>query len=423
MNNHKNNRIKFVLLNIFWALIIAFLSYRMPPYVDDYYHKVSFMDGAEITRISQIFPSVYTYYMTWGGRAVSMFFIQLMLMLPKWVFVICNAVIYVLVANVIYRYAVIGSWSYGGRRDDENAVIVLSAIYIMLWFFMPDFAEVVTWITGSATYLWTNLAILVFGLLYYRDFCDVDRNSSANVILISILYFILGLFAGLSNESGACTILVALAIFVVVMLRQNRKIQVYHIIGTVAAAAGAALLILAPGNSARVEAVESTTNNILMICLFRLGREGFYSIMFLGVPVIIGIGLHLVSNYVKKTSTNSCRQPIWWSIELIFYVLAFVSIFVLTFSQGFANRIFQWPLLLISIGFATSLKTILDGISDSFLGLRKSLAIVLVLLAMVALFEVVAGTLYSYGKDSFFDRQVIYYHIYDTEGVLSGNGL
>ena len=421
----------------------------MPDYVDDYLHRTSFADGATITSVSQIFPSVGTYYMTWGGRAISMFFIQLMLMLPKWVFVVCNAAVYVLVANVILQFAKVGvGYACGQEVDEKQSLcsnfLVLSAIYIMLWFFMPDFAEVVTWITGSATYLWTNLIILVFGLLYYRYYCrsgadreDDNREVNAltgrgNLVLLCILYIVLGFLAGLSNESGACTILIALAIFAVAMLCQKRKIQLYHILGAVAAVAGAALLILAPGNSARVAVVDSTTTNILMIYLFRLGREGFYSIMFLGVPVIIGIGVFILSLFIKKeraehfgnmTRTNPKNQPSWWPIELIFYVLAFVSIFVLTFSQGFANRIFQWPLLLISIGFATSLKTILDGTGNAFLGLRKSLAVVLTLLAMIALFEVVAGTLYSAGKDSFFDRQMIYYHIYDTEGVLSGNGL
>ena len=34
-----------------------------------------------------------------------------------------------------------------------------------------------------------------------------------------------------------------------------------------------------------------------------------------------------------------------------------------------------------------------------------------------------AGTIYSKSKNSFFDRQMIYYNIYDTEGLLSGNGM
>ena len=397
-------------------MIIGFLSYRMPDYVDDYLHRTSFADGATITSISQIFPSVGTYYMTWGGRAVSMFFIQLMLMLPKWVFVVCNVCIYVLVANVIYQYA---------KGDDT---LVLSAIYVMLWFFMPDFAEVVTWITGSATYLWTNLVILVFGLLYYRYYCECGAdgktsNGSGNVVLVSILYVVLGFLAGLSNEAGACTILAALAIFAFAMIREMRKLQIYQILGAAAAAAGAALLILAPGNSVRIEASESANAGFLMKYLFRIGREGFYSVMFLAVPVVIGIAVYLYSMYTNHATKR-------FGIELIFYVLAFISIFVMTFSAGFANRIFQLPLLLICIGFASSLRRILDSnrhqsssADVAAAPLYKSLSVAIALLTMVALFEVVAGTIYSAGKDSFFDRQMIYYHIYDTEGVLSGNGM
>ena len=76
-NKIKIKNKSLIVINLFWFAVIAFLSYRMPMMVDDYVHINSFATGDRITSISMIPDSVATYYMTWGGRALSMFFIQL----------------------------------------------------------------------------------------------------------------------------------------------------------------------------------------------------------------------------------------------------------------------------------------------------------------------------------------------------------
>ena len=236
MSSAKKNTLKLILVNILWGCIIAFLAYRMPSFVDDYQHQTSFADGSRIVSVAQIFPSVATYYMTWGGRAISMFFIQLMLMLPKMVFVVVNALIYIAVANVIHQYALafhnkmVKEKVAAGDVSMIASIIEISAIYLVLWFFMPDFSEVVTWITGTVTYLWTNLIILIFGIMYYKAYCDVSgkrdnveykdaSKSVASVVSSIIAYIVLGFLSGLSNEAGACTILFALMLFFNYMVR------------------------------------------------------------------------------------------------------------------------------------------------------------------------------------------------------------
>ncbi|MBQ6587250.1 MAG: hypothetical protein IJI01_01065 [Butyrivibrio sp.] len=437
MSSTKKHTLNLILVNIFWGCIIAFLAYRMPAFVDDYQHQTSFADGSRIVSVAQIFPSVATYYMTWGGRAISMFFIQLMLMLPKMVFVVVNSLIYIAVANVIHQYALVFHNKMAKEKEAAGeapliaSVIELSAIYLMLWFFMPDFSEVVTWITGTVTYLWTNLIILIFGLMYYKTYCDVsdkkaytsaDNQNTSNVILSTIIYIVLGFISGLSNEAGACTILFALMLFFIYMIYNKHKVQIYQILGAVSCAIGVAFLILAPGNVARTAAANAESNSIIKNYIFRIGRESFYTLMFLMIPFAIALGLTVYRHY-KQTNTeaDAAKRKVNLPEETLFYLLAFVSVYVMTFAGGFANRIFQLPLLLICIGFASSLAMIVR--SEGTLAFRKGITAILVALSIMALFEVVAGTIYSVGRDSFYDRQTIYYHIYDTEGVLSGNGM
>ena len=437
MSSTKKHTLNLILVNIFWGCIIAFLAYRMPSFVDDYQHQTSFADGSRIVSAIQIFPSVATYYMTWGGRAISMFFIQLMLMLPKMVFVVVNSLIYIAVANAIHQYALVFHNKMAKEKETAGeapliaSVIELSAIYLMLWFFMPDFSEVVTWITGTVTYLWTNLIILIFGLMYYKTYCDVsdkkaytsaDNQNTSNVIISTIIYIVLGFISGLSNEAGACTILFALMLFFIYTIYNKHKVQIYQILGAVSCAIGAAFLILAPGNSTRTAAANAESDNIIKNYIFRIGRESFYTLMFLMIPFAIALGLTVYRHYrYAGTEVSVSKRKVNLPGEALFYLLAFVSVYVMTFAGGFANRIFQLPLLLICIGFAASLAMIVRA--EGTFALRKSATAILIALSIMALFEVVAGTLYSASRDSFYDRQTIYYHIYDTEGVLSGNGM
>lgn len=397
-------------INLFWFVLIAFLSYRMPYYVDDYQHRLSFLSGETIVSVNQIVPSISEYYMTWGGRIVSMFFIQLMLMLPRIIFSICNGIAYVFVANVIYSYAL--------QEKSQKSTLELSLIFLFLWFFMPDFAEVITWPTGSITYLWTNGVILFFGLLYYRDFCNQKREEKrtrCKTVFWCIAYFILGILAGQSNEAGASTLLFAFMVFFIWKVKKRYSLASYQIVGAIGTFIGFLTLIFAPGNSARVQAVSDATNNtnVLLNYAYRLGRESFYAIMFLLIPFAIVIAM-----YTARRNTLSSIEK---AKTISFIVFAFISIYVMTFSAGFANRVFQLPFLLITIAMAISMVELFRLKPAE--NVRKGIAIFTMVMMIMVCFEITAGMLYSQSRKSFFDRQMIYYHIYDTQGVVSGNGL
>ena len=122
---------KIILLNLFWFIVIAILSYRMPMYNDDYLHSTSFATGEDITGIGMIIPSVAEYYNIWGGRALSMFLIQLMLLLPRWVYALCNGLIFIAVANVAYAYLPVGNRNRSARDHRYELTAVL---FFFMWF-------------------------------------------------------------------------------------------------------------------------------------------------------------------------------------------------------------------------------------------------------------------------------------------------
>ena len=418
-----------ILLNLFWFALIAFLSYRMPMIADDYDHIYSFATGDRITTISMIPGSVATYYMTWGGRALSMIFIQLMLMLPRWVYAIMNGLMYVLMVNVISGYS-------SGRPDEKTQesianTVTISLIYLFIWFFMPDFAEVTIWLTGSITYLWTTTLILVMGGIYYRDYLIVDdcEHQSGTVLIVRVVgMVILGFCAGLSNESGACTLICALVIYTVMMKRTGRKITIDRIAGIISCIAGTAVLIFAPGNRVRSASVVSETEHgrMINVLFFRFARENFYFLLYLLIPLVICVVLFLWQrshddpDFVKNSSTI----PAFWGLALI-------SVYVLTFSSGFADRVLQFPLLLIAASFGILIRGIVGAhISTGGADIQakpryRTIVFLIAGLILAVLVEIIAGSLYARQSDSYFDRHMYYLHLDadSTSGLLPGNGM
>lgn len=438
----------YIFPHILWFGVIAYLSYRMPFYSDDFIHAMSFATGEDITRVDQILPSVFTYYQIWGGRAISMFFIQLMLFLPRWVYAVLNGIIFVLMINIEYKYVA----EFNKTADTKWYFIVISGLYCMTWFFMPDFEGVVTWTTGTVTYLWMNTVIIAFGFLYYRDylgnrvadsaFPDGEQgqggktavgNAGITGIIQRLLtiggYILLGFAAGLSTEAGACTLMAALFLYVIVHIRTRKRIPAELLCGIISAVAGFFILMLAPGNfvrSAESGSVAEGGASIFMILVHRLGRETFYTLLFLTVPVAIAVLFYILSR-VHQSGEGSIVADFKAGAFPLFASLAFISLAVFTFTSGFANRVFQFPLMMITIGFGLSLLKFLMETDRAEVS-RKILRAFSIFVCIVTVFvavEVVAGVLLTSQTGSFFDRQMLYYHYDDksVDGLLPGNGI
>lgn len=164
---------------------------------------------------------------------------------------------------------------------------------------------------------------------------------------------LLRILAGQSNEAGASTILFALMVFFVWKIKKHYKVVVYQLLGAVGAFIGFLTLILAPGNRERVQAASDAADNvnILLNNAYRIGRESFYAMMYLLIPFAIALALYVLSrNSISKFDKVK---------TICFIVFALVSAYVMTFSAGFVNRVFQLPFILITISMAISMTELL----------------------------------------------------------------
>ena len=216
--------------------------------------------------------------------------------------------------------------------------------------------------------------------------------------------------------------------YVISMFYRKRRITVERWLGIVSCLAGFGLLMLAPGNFARAKEAKDTAEagvGIITVYLHRIGRETFYTLLFLTIPVAISVVLYLLS-CTHKVSPSTVIRDITSGKAPLYMGFAFVSIYVLTFSSGFANRVFQFPLIMLTVCSAVSMQLLFDRAKHAMTGnVYPALSALVVILFVMVIVEVVAGSLYASQAGSFFDRQMMYYHMenWGVEGLLPGNGV
>lgn len=356
-----------------------------------------------------------------------------MFLLPKVVFDFLNALVYVVLVNLISKAVLISEKSL---QDNKKQYMVTFLMFLLMWFFVPNFSGVVTWLTGSITYLWMNCLVMICGLLYYSNFIHVNdadndiKKKDVNIIKI-MGYIFIGFCAGCSSETSACTLIFALFLYVMYCFRHNKKMFLHEWCGIVFVIIGFLILMLAPGNYERVAYVKSVSEsaNWLFNYIFRIGRETFYTLRFMTIPLATEWALFCVSRRSCKIKMKEALYEIMQGKELFFLILSFVSIYVMTFSAGFAIRIFQFSSIMLFISMGISICKVYDMFyskSEIVFSLAyKVFSKFLLVLLLFVLVEIITGTLYVRQSGSFFEREMYYYYINDktTSDLLSGNGI
>ena len=404
----QKGRILWIIINISVFCLVLLLTYITPYYADDLMNKKIFGTETDIQNVGDVAESVKFYYTSWGGRASAQFLIQFFLLFDKRLFDIVNAFVYVAVAYVIYKYI---------EPDKKRNNVLLLFIHFMLWFFMPTFGGEAVWLTGSITYLWELLIVLSFGLVYYHV-CVAEEKGGGSAgrrpaLPAALGMAIAGFFAGLSIEAASCTLLAALFFFAVWSVRQKRRFRGWEITGMLGALAGFCVLMLAPGNFSRYSYVagNDVQRSIFLEYMYRIFRETYYAFYYLTLPAGVCIALILLAPKTLKKRI------------LLFPGLAFVSVYVMTFSNGFATRVFLTPLVLLTIGIGLAAESIIPEIKDMGQNEKKwkrSFTVVVCTLALVALTQYGTGVLKSIQTGEVMHREISYI-LHDTsvsQGIM-----
>lgn len=271
---------------------IAFVGIYLFLYILNYLHPMSFGDdylysfiwqgkpmseplsenAVRVASFRDIFVSQWSHYFTWGGRTVAHVLAQFFLWMGKPVFNFFNAFISVVLVAEIYWCINKGKITFGFKAK------TVCWIFFVLWAFTPGFAPVFFWLTAACNYLWTNVILLGFLIPYFHKYYFFEKNTDRSGLL-SFFMFLLGVLAGWTNENSVCWIILLLLVFMI-RFRKREEMENWMIAGLIGLLAGYALLIFAPGNTARLFAEQSGGSNWLNREAFRENLKMFLCIIF-----------------------------------------------------------------------------------------------------------------------------------------------
>lgn len=241
----------FTLVGIF--IIALVLNILYPAMSDDYSFRYvwhgeygsffKMVDGYPLERIEgvgDVLASLKSLYFTWGGRMIIWSLAYLFAALPDIVFDLANSLVFVV---LIIMLTMLGTLSFSLR---ELQARWLALAFVFLWGTSMMFASTYLWMAGSVGYLWVLIPQLGFLYFYIRFFVRGEEPR-----FFSPLMFIIGIFAGQSNEnSGGAVILLAMGLTFIAW-RSGKRLS-WQIWGLAGALLGFLVLITAPGNFARV---------------------------------------------------------------------------------------------------------------------------------------------------------------------------
>lgn len=204
-------------------------------------------DAIRVSSLSNFIASQLSFYLTWSGRFVNNSLAQLFAWAGKNIFNICNAAAALLMIIEIYWCA---------NRGEISCNIKLGIfcwIFFMLWVFTPQFPSVYFWLVGSCHYLWPAVLLLGFLLPYIRKYYN-SKEMKAEGRWFIVFIFIFGIIAGCTNENSICWIILML-LFFILNLRKEKANEIWMYTGFAGLVFGYVLLMLSPGNYARLLSV------------------------------------------------------------------------------------------------------------------------------------------------------------------------
>lgn len=230
MSNTRTISVSHVLLLAFLACI-SVLVYFTPMHSDDYAYKAMGHDW--VVHLN--------HYKNWSGRLVADYISPTLLALDnKFILALIQVTGLLLLIHAIVSSTRFVRISLDFPKFETWASLLLLSVFFLS---VPVFGQVVLWVVGSANYLWT--AVLYSWFAYFVLKCIYTKE-------VPVYAYPLAILAGCTNESASATLLAFGGLAFIFMAWKERRID-YRFLGLmICFAVGAAVLVGAPGNRARL---------------------------------------------------------------------------------------------------------------------------------------------------------------------------
>lgn len=308
---------------LLWFGFIVLCAHLTPYFANDFRYMLITGTHDLVSSFSDILVSQYRHYFEWGGRTVAHLIAQWLLYIGKPASAVIQALCYLLLILFIYYNA------YGIRPTLRLRLNPIVVITVLLFLQLRAYGEVVFNVVSSANYLYTLVIVLMF-LLPYR----ISMHGSVKLtrVILWPLMLILGVLSGWSNESTAAAVATGLGLYLLFNFKHH-TLKLWQIIGYVGFLIGFGLLILAPGNQARLDYMEDGG--------FDYFNHLSASLQIFGQTLLV-CGLLLISFvYLMFRIRSHCVQfkdLRMYYASLWFVGTGFFSLFLMIFSPNFPIR-------------------------------------------------------------------------------------
>ena len=220
----------------------------------------------------------------------------------------------------------------------------LAAIAGLVFVCVPNPGQMLCYRPFTGNYVWALCVTMAFAAPYRLALArgDAPAPSRARAALQATGMIVLGLAAGLANEHTGPVAIVAAAAATIAMRRRDGGFRPWTLAGTIALAAGVALLIGAPGQSERYHGMEGTSSLVDNV----LDRGALGNLRVIGMSFVYTIGAWLVLAAALIASRRARRAA--WRREVVLLAGAAIAI-VLTVlvSPKQGARLFVAPAVLV----------------------------------------------------------------------------
>lgn len=307
-----------------WFCLVAACAYMSPYFSNDYRYML--VQGGEgmVGSLGDIVISQWNHYFMWGGRTVAHTIAQTLLYIGKPWSALMGALCYLTLVLTIYAHALgrVPSWR-------ELRLPPLFMITLMLWLCLRVFGEVTFMLVSSCNYLYTTTLVMIF-LLPLR--MSLNPDAKEHGALFGMGMFALGILAGWTNENtgfAACLGTGAIGWW----LLRTRRLRLWHVMAGAGLGIGYLLLMLSPGNAARLEFMEENGYTFLGHLSKALG------IYFITLATQLPILLSALFMGVRLYRAGAHRKaPSLWYGALWEMLVAFLALTVMLGSPNFPGR-------------------------------------------------------------------------------------
>lgn len=250
---------------------------KIPFMMDDLWYATNLNTDRPLQGLGDVIESQIWHFRNWGGRCVTHGILQLTLMCGE------------LWADVLnLAAALLLSWmvcvTAGWRKPfsflcASSLIVALNANVKMSMF----------WQAGTVNYVYSSVWILAFLRPYLRL---AEEPGKKDLPFVNLWILPLGLMAGWSNENmGPASLVTAVAAVAYLAKAKKHRLHPWMVTGPAACLLGSVLVVAAPGNFVRAEAVEKLPLGAFlyerMFSMLRAGADYLFPAAVLLAAVIL----------------------------------------------------------------------------------------------------------------------------------------